>query len=74
MKIGISSYCLSPAMGSGKMTIFDVIDYAKEIGCEHIEFVPFYLPFVIEEEKRLNHDLIGKVKEKCQSVGLEMST
>ena len=48
MKKGISSYCLSPAMKKGA-SIYEVIDFAKSIGCEHIEFVPFYTPFVLEK-------------------------
>ena len=74
MKLGISSYCLSPYMGSGQMTIYDVIDWAKDHGCEHIEFVPFYLPFVDEENKCLNTELIDGVREYCKKVDLEIST
>lgn len=74
MKLGISSYCLFPAMEAGEMTIYDVIDYAKNLGCEHIEFVPFALPFVIEEKGRLDEALIDGVREKCADVGLEIST
>ncbi|MCI8633781.1 MAG: sugar phosphate isomerase/epimerase [Lachnospiraceae bacterium] len=74
MKLGISSYCLAPNMAEGKMTIFDVIDWAKDHGCEHIEFVPFYLPFVDEKNKCLNTDLIDQVREHCQKVDLEIST
>ena len=74
MKLGISSYCLSPYMGSGQMTIYDVIDWAKDHGCEHIEFVPFYLPFVDEKNKCLNTELIDGVREYCKKVDLEIST
>lgn len=73
MKKGISSYCLSPAMSKGE-SIFDVIDFAKKIGCEHIEFVPFYTPFVIEKESRIDTDYIDAVRNKCAEVGLEIST
>lgn len=74
MKLGISSYCLSPYMGSGQMTVFDVIDWAKDHGCEHIEFVPFYLPFVDEKNQCLNTELIDQVREHCKEVDLEIST
>lgn len=74
MKLGISSYCLSPYMATGQMTIFDVIDWAKDHGCEHIEFVPFYLPFVDEANKCLNTELIDQVREHCKKVDLEIST
>lgn len=74
MKFGMSSYCLTPAMCSGEKTIFDVVDFAAEHKLDHIEFVPFYLPFVIEAEHRLNPELIDAVREKCNSVGVEPST
>lgn len=74
MKLGMSSYCLTPAMKAGRKTIYDVIDFAAEKGCEHIEFVPFYLPFVDEESKKLNYPLIDSVRDKCRSVNLEIST
>lgn len=74
MKLGMSSYCLTPAMKEGRKTIYDVIDFAVENGCEHIEFVPFYLPFVDEEKKVLNYSLIDSVRDKCRSVNLEIST
>ena len=73
MKTGISSYCLSPAMHDGA-TIYDVIDYAVGIGCEHIEFVPFYTPFVIEKEKRIDEKYIESVRKKCADSGIEIST
>ena len=73
MKKGISSYCLSPAMAKGA-SIYDVIDFAKGIGCEHIEFVPFYTPFVIEKEGRIDEQYIDSVRRKCEDSALEIST
>lgn len=73
MKKGISSYCLSPAMKKGA-SIYEVIDYAKGIGCEHIEFVPFYTPFVLENENRIDEAYIDSVRNKCFDVGLDIST
>ena len=40
MKLGISSYCLSPYLFRGQMTIYDVIDWAKAHGAAHLELVP----------------------------------
>lgn len=74
MKIGMSSYCLTPAMASGKKTVYDVIDWAADHDCEHIEFVPFHLPFVDEEKMCLNPELIDSVREKCVERGIEIST
>lgn len=73
MKFGMSCYCLNAAMASGAMTVEDVVDYAVAHGCEHIEFVPFQLPFVTPERK-LDEALIRRVREKCQSAGIEIST
>ena len=74
MKLGMSSYCLTPAMKEGRKSIYDVIDFAVKNGCKHIEFVPFYLPFVDEANKTLNYNLIDSVRDKCRSVNLEIST
>ena len=73
MKIGMSSYCLTPAMRTGRKSIYDVIDFAKQNGCEHIEFVPFFLPFV-NENNELNRELIDNVREKCKNSDIEIST
>ncbi len=74
MKIGMSSYCLTPTMANGSKSVYDVIDWAADHGCEHIEFVPFYLPFVDEEKMCLNEELIDSVVAKCAERGLEIST
>ncbi len=73
MKLGMSSYCLTPAMQEGRKTVFDVIDFAVANKCEHIEFVPFFLPFVNEETK-INHSLIKAVRDKCKDSEIEIST
>ncbi|MCI8600162.1 MAG: sugar phosphate isomerase/epimerase [Oscillospiraceae bacterium] len=73
MKFGMSCYCLDPAMASGAMSVDDVIDFAAAHGCEHIEFVPFRLAFV-KPDRTLDQGLISHVREKCQSVGIEIST
>ncbi len=73
MKKGISSYCLSPAMAQGA-SIYEVIDFAKKIGCEHIEFVPFYTPFVVEKEGRVDSAFVESVRQKCEDSNLLIST
>ena len=37
LKLGISSYCLSRKIYAGDMTLFDVMDWAKEHDCDHME-------------------------------------
>ena len=73
MKLGMSCYCLDPAMADGRMNVDEVIDFAAAHGCEHIEFVPFHLDFVTPDRK-LNMELIDHVREKCASAGIEIST
>lgn len=73
MKLGMSCYCLDPAMEAGRMNVDDVIDFAVAHGCEHIEFVPFHLEFVTPD-RQLNTELIDHVREKCVSAGIEIST
>lgn len=41
MRIGVSSYSFSQAMGDGRMTILDVIPTAKGMGYEGVEIVKF---------------------------------
>ncbi len=73
MKLGISIYCLDNAMAEG-MTVYEAMDWAKEHGCEHIEFVPFHLPLVDEANKCLNTELIDGVREYAKKIDLEIST
>ena len=68
MRLGISSYCLCPNLRDGKMTIFDVIRWAADHDCQHIEFVPFYLDFLA------NPELIDRVREACAEANLPIST
>ena len=40
MKIGLSSYSLSRAIGSGQLGILEAIDWIANAGGEHMEVVP----------------------------------
>ena len=73
MKLGISIYCLDNAMAEG-MTVYEAMDWAKEHGCEHIEFVPFHLPLVDDKNRCLNTELIDSVREYAKKIDLEIST
>ena len=73
MKLGMSCYCLDPAMAAERMNVDDVIDFAVAHGCEHIEFVPFHLEFV-RPDLTINEELVNHVREKCASAGIEIST
>ncbi|NLK07255.1 MAG: sugar phosphate isomerase/epimerase [Firmicutes bacterium] len=67
MKVGISSYCLLGALRAGEMTILDVMQWAKDNGCEHIEFVPYGFTLID------NPELTEQVMKKSQELDLEIS-
>ena len=48
MNLGISSYCLCNKLYSKEWTIFDIMNWAKEHDCTHMEVVPFGLPLFKE--------------------------
>ena len=54
MNLGISSYCLCKKLYTNEMTMFDILDWAKENGCTHLEICPFGLPLMLEDGKTLN--------------------
>ncbi|WP_017471492.1 sugar phosphate isomerase/epimerase family protein [Amphibacillus jilinensis] len=60
MKFGISSYSLHQAMNEGKMTILDMIAWAKKQGAEHVEIVPLGFDLINQP------DLINQIKEKAE--------
>jgi sugar phosphate isomerase/epimerase len=41
MKLGLSSYCFRPLLGSGELSIEAMFDWVKEHGGEHIELATF---------------------------------
>lgn len=73
MKLGISSYCLSRYLRRGEMTLFDVMDWAKEHQCEHMELVPFGLP-LLKEDGTMDYDYIQRIREHAEKIALPLST
>ena len=73
MKLGISSYSLNAHQKDGTMTILDIVDWAKEHGCEHLELVPFDTPFLLEDGS-INEDLVKAIKERADAADLELSS
>ncbi|WNQ10515.1 sugar phosphate isomerase/epimerase [Paenibacillus aurantius] len=67
MKIGLSTYSLLNALKSGEMTVLDVIQWIADNGGEHMEMVPY--GYTVED----NHELADAIREKAQSVGIELS-
>lgn len=73
MKLGISSYSLNAHQKDGTMTLLDIVDWAKEHGCEHLELVPFDTPFLLEDGS-INTELVKAIKDRADSVQLELSS
>lgn len=73
MKLGISSYSLNKSLRTGEMSLFDVIDWAVEHQCEHLELVPFSLP-LLREDGSIDYDYVKRVRDKAGEAGLPLST
>ncbi len=67
MKIGVSSYSFSQLIRNGKATLLEVIEKAKEMGFEVIEFIDFTPP---EGETAVS--FAKKIREECNKVGIEI--
>lgn len=67
MKLGVSSYSYSALTGSGKMTQFDIIHKAAEMGFDVIEFAGISVP---EGEDKI--EFAKKLHEKCVEEKIEM--
>ncbi len=72
MNIGISSYCLWTKMLLDKWTFFDIMDWAKDHGCTHLEIVPFGLPLV-DREGNANHELAQQIRKHAEEINLPLS-
>ena len=69
MKIGVSSYSFTKYMSGTGSDIFAVIDKAKEMGFEGIEFIG------LEAYAKEGEDLLSlaeKIKEHCEKTGIEV--
>ena len=73
MKLGISSYSLNKRLRTGEMSLFDVIDWAVEHQCEHLELVPFSLP-LLREDGSIDYDYVKRVRDKAGEAGLPLIT
>ena len=67
MKIGLSSYSLLNAIKTGEMTVLDAIQWIADNGGEHMEIVPYGFTLVD------NAELADAVREKAETVGIELS-
>ena len=69
MKLGISSYSLNKRLRTEEMSLFDVIDWAKEHDCAHLELVPFSLP-LLKEDGTVDYDYVKRVRDHAEKVGM----
>ena len=72
MNLGISSYCLSHKLYTKEWTLFDIMDWAKEHECTHMEIVPFGLP-LFKENGEADMDFAGQIGEYAGKIGLPLS-
>ena len=54
------------------MSLFDVIDWAKEHDCAHLELVPFSLP-LLKEDGTVDYDYVKRVRDHAEKVGMPLS-
>ncbi len=73
MKLGISSYSLNAHQKDGTMTILDIVDWAAQHNCEHLELVPFDTPFLLEDGT-INTELVNQIKARADHWHLELSS
>ena len=67
MRVGVSTYSLSPAIRAGEMTVLDVVEWIAENGGQHMEIVPY--GFTLED----NPELTDAVRERAAEVGIALS-
>ncbi|MFD1176944.1 sugar phosphate isomerase/epimerase family protein [Paenibacillus puldeungensis] len=67
MKLGISTYCMVNELRDGRMNVLDVLQWAKENECEHVELVPYGYSLVDDPA------LADQVRDKTTELGLVLS-
>lgn len=72
MRIGLSSYSLDREIESGRMTLFEAIDWAAVNGAECLELVPFAFRFDDPETGAIDHAFIDRVKKHAKDAGVAL--
>lgn len=72
MKIGLTSYSMVNRIHEG-MSILDVMKFAKEKECEHIELVPFGFTLHDDATGEFNEELISEIKKTSAELDLPVS-
>lgn len=69
MKISISTYSFGPLMGSGRLTQFDCIRKAKEMGFDGIEFVD-----ILPHDGSLPEEYAKELRLECEAQNLPIAS
>lgn len=72
MKIGLTSYSMVNRINEG-MSILDVMRFAKEKACAHIELVPFGFTLYDDQTGEYNEPLIAEIKALSAELALPVS-
>ncbi|MBR3392870.1 MAG: sugar phosphate isomerase/epimerase [Firmicutes bacterium] len=72
MNLGISSYCLCNKLYSKQWEIFDIMNWAKEHECTHMEVVPFGLP-LFKADGVADMDFAKAIGEHAAKLDLPLS-
>lgn len=73
MKLGLTSYSMNNYIKSGAMSVTDVMRFAKGIGSEHIELVPFGFTLYDDNERKFNEPLIKEIVSLSEEIELPLS-
>jgi len=69
MKISVSSYSFNQYIKAGKMTVFDTVAKAHELGFEAIEFIDLPERDNLESQK----ELAKRIREEADRLGMEIN-
>ena len=72
MKLGISSYSLNKRLRTEEMSLFDVIDWAKEHDCAHLEACSV-AACPLKEDGTVDYDYVKRVRDHAEKVGMPLS-
>lgn len=73
MKIGLSSYSMVNRIEDGSMTVINVMRFAKEIGAECFELVPFGFTLHDDATGEFNEKLIADIIAESKALDLPIS-
>lgn len=73
MIIGLTNYSMNANINSGKMSVLDVMRFAKEKGAGHIELVPFGYTLHDDQTGEFNEQLISDIKALSCEIDLPIS-